>query len=79
MSYDTLKYVLWVLLSLPVLAIGILCLSKLGGDIFRINSFTRSARASARSKKRSQEERVNSEIMRRRQFEEDYRKRRGGF
>jgi len=67
MFNDALRYVFWILLSLPVLALGIYFFANITGVIYK----------RLKIDKKKQEERELQKI-RRREFEESYSRRRGG-
>ncbi|MCF0151060.1 MAG: hypothetical protein HUJ80_06605 [Firmicutes bacterium] len=74
MSYLTEKYLLWVLLSLPVMAICVAVFAEMKHYVDRLE---RSKRRKEELKKQ-QEQAMKNEEERRRLFEEEYRRSRGG-
>lgn len=78
MSYEVLKYILWGLLCLPVVVIGFFCVSRLSANIRVSEAGNR--RLSASEKKRLAEEQQKAEEaerLRRRKFDEEYKRSRG--
>ena len=64
---ETLRYVFWILLSLPILALGIYFVYNL------LNSIHVRAQADLQIQKEKEKDQ-----QRRKEFEESYRRRRGG-
>jgi len=79
MSYEVLKYILWGLLCLPVLAFGLYCIEKLAGEgIVASAEAKRKIKPSEKrrmdAEKRKAEE---AERLRRKKFDEEYMRDRG--
>ena len=66
MTYETLKYILWGLLCLPILVLGVKLFASLLDDLRTVNGKGKKAREKA------ERERQLAEEERRREFEEEY-------
>ena len=70
MTYQTLKYILWGLLCLPILVIGVKLFFSLLNDLRFVNGKGRKAAEKAERERELEEE------ARRREFDEEYEKKR---
>lgn len=67
MSTETVKYIFWILMALPMLILGVVLFSNVTGDIY--------SRYKEEEKKRKE---IEKQEKRRQAFEESYSRRRGG-
>ena len=82
MSYDTLKFIFWGLLCLPIFVAGFSIFESLLSETLQVEKHFKRKKSKAQLKQEAEEKAarlaaIEAERQRRKQFDEDYKRKRG--